>query len=295
MVNRESLWLSSRLQGQTLIIPDLLARVYGDWDVSRHAHEAEVRTDIEESFLTRWCPGRQKRQQLIKSNSAMLAGYFWSGRTQAYRESTLAFLKQTLEAELIQPGQKYDVADHNSGCFAEISPALRAGTTFESLRRFADFLYEYVDSVCAVQETREERLPDMDCYFANRELSIGAYPCIMAMDVNDIISLRKELNAGQFDSVIPLKMLRDTSLSAQDAVSEACEDLIQSKRVFQEAEGALSDSAEFKKLSAATKADVGKLLTGCKNMMVGNVKWSYVPFHSALSNGLLKLTAYWQA
>ncbi|RAH47921.1 uncharacterized protein BO95DRAFT_440957 [Aspergillus brunneoviolaceus CBS 621.78] len=80
--------------------------------------------------------------------------------------------------------------------------------------------------------------------------------------------------AGQLDSVIPLKMLHDPSLSAQDATNAACEDLIQSKRVFQEAESSLSDSDAFRQLSAATKADVRTLLTGCKNMMVGNVKWS---------------------
>ncbi|RAH69857.1 terpene synthase family protein [Aspergillus aculeatinus CBS 121060] len=286
----------------------------------------------------------------------MLAGYFWSGSdverflplakfmywfflwddeidcgrlandakgTQAYRESTLAFLKRTLEPDMPEPGPSYDAADHNSGCFEEISPALRSGTTVESRRRFADSLYDYVDSVCAVQETREERLPGLGCYFANRELSIGAYPCIMAMEfaydvrvphwiyedshmrtmfretaiscivlgpliprsaltrpqltgisVNDIISLRKELIAGQFDSVIPLKMLHDPSLSAQDAMNEACQDLVRSKRVFQEAESSLSDSDAFRQLSAATKAEVRTLLTGCKNMMVGNVKWS---------------------
>ncbi|OJK01984.1 hypothetical protein ASPACDRAFT_58369 [Aspergillus aculeatus ATCC 16872] len=323
--SQENPSLMSRLQGQILIIPELLARVYADWDADRHSHELDVRANIEEYFLNRWCPDRKKRQQLIKSNSAMLAGYFWSGSaverflplakfmywmativlslgrwyttatallallnhalipyleidcgrlandakgTQAYRESTLAFLKRTLEPEMLESGSSYDAADHNSGCFDEISPVLRSGTTVESLRRFADSLYECFWQRGFLIETRfayDVRVPNWiyeDSHMRSmfRETAIS---CIILRQM-----------AGQLDSLIPLKMLRDPSLSAQDAMNEACADLIQSKRVFQEAESSLSDSDEFRQLSAATKADVRMLLTGCKNMMVGNVKWS---------------------
>lgn len=60
--------------------------------------------------------------------------------TQAYRESTLAFLKRTLEPKMLEPGPSYDAADHNSGCFEEISPALRSGTTVGMYGLYAEML-----------------------------------------------------------------------------------------------------------------------------------------------------------
>ncbi|KAG2421242.1 hypothetical protein HFD88_000858 [Aspergillus terreus] len=68
-----------QLKGRTLTIPDLVALVYPDWKVKNHENEAEIREEMENDFLERWCPDSTKRAKLKKGNFAQQAGFFWSG------------------------------------------------------------------------------------------------------------------------------------------------------------------------------------------------------------------------
>ncbi|PYH91307.1 hypothetical protein BO71DRAFT_452189 [Aspergillus ellipticus CBS 707.79] len=215
------------LKGQTLLLPDLAALVYPDWAVHRYANDLELRTEIESEFLERYIASAKTRQQLKKSNAAMLSGYFWSG-TQIYGQDSKVFLQWCLDPSNYHPARApcpTIQAKHNCDCFQEIGEAMQTGHSRDALYRFMGSLKEYVDSVCSAQEIRTHTVPDLDEYFRNRIYSIGAFPCIMAMEVNDILSLKKGVRRVQMP---------------QQTFAKQYQVLIQ----------------------------------GCKNMMLGNIKWS---------------------
>jgi hypothetical protein len=63
-------------------------------------------------------------------------------------------------------------------------------------------------------------------------------------------------------------------LSAQAALNDAVYDLQQSRLRFDLAESSLVKSGRYTQLSETTQTDISALIQGCKNMMLGNVKWS---------------------
>lgn len=81
---------------------------------------------------------------------------------------------------------------------------------------------------------------------------------------------------GQIDSTIPLKMHYNKNLSAQAALNDAVYDLQQSRMRFDLAESSLVKSGRYTQLGETTKTDISALIQGCKNMMLGNLKWSWV-------------------
>ncbi|PWY89220.1 terpenoid synthase [Aspergillus heteromorphus CBS 117.55] len=227
--------------------------------------------------------------------------------TEAYGQASKGFLRWCLDPDnyhqtrLARPAiQGY----HNCDSFQEIGEAMQIGHSRDALNRFADSLYKYIDSVCSVQETRSKEVPTLDEYLLNRIHPIGAFPCIMAMEfayaltipawvyshetsrtmfretavsciiVNDVLSLKNKVAADRFDNVIPLKMLQLDTDSAQTALEDVIKDLQKSRRTFSRAEYLLQMSSEFKQLSQETKDNVQVLIQGCKNMMLGNIKWS---------------------
>ncbi|CAG7936435.1 unnamed protein product [Penicillium nalgiovense] len=105
--------------------------------------------------------------------------------TRKYVKNTIDFLKWCLEPENYVPERTpCPIANfsHNSDCFQDIGKAMQTGQSKDALRRYADAMYDFVQSVEEAQDRRDARLPSWEKYIENRLHSIGAYPCIMAMD-----------------------------------------------------------------------------------------------------------------
>ncbi|RAL15167.1 terpene synthase family protein [Aspergillus homomorphus CBS 101889] len=316
--------LVDALKGQALTIPDLVMLLYPDWEVKNHENETQIRDEMENE----WCPNPHKRSKLKQGNFAEQAGYFWTGcplerlrplaqfmywyfiwdddpevdcgelthdreGTEQYTKDTIKFMEWCLEPENYAPERtKCPIpadAKHNSGCFEDIGRAMQTGHSRGALRRYAESMYDFVASVGGVQKQRDTGFPTWDEYLANRVYSIGALPCLMAMDVtiigvytvtnveasvNDIISFKKEIVDGQLDSTIPLIMHHHEMTSAQEALNVAIRDLQRSRALFDSASDCLTTGFRYRKLDTKTQIDISVLIQGCKNMMLGNVKWS---------------------
>ncbi|KAI9036497.1 terpene synthase family protein [Aspergillus affinis] len=226
--------------------------------------------------------------------------------TKQCQNDTISFLKTCLEPN--EPGSSQSHATlgtHNSNCFKEIGDAMKKGQSKEALHRFAVSMYEYVDSVCHAQKVRVTGFPTWEEYLDNREQTVGAYPYIMAMEyayevvipswvyeteefqvmfkettiaiimVNDICSLKKEITEEQVESAIPLKMHHQGHKNAQDALNEIIEDMSKSRQRFNVAEHLFLQRKEYQYMNASAQGGVEILIQGCKNMILGNLKWSF--------------------
>ncbi|KNG83802.1 hypothetical protein ANOM_007998 [Aspergillus nomiae NRRL 13137] len=228
-------------------------------------------------------------------------------RTIQYGRDTVSFLKWCLEPESYYPNRlprPVFCTEHHTDCFEEIGVALQRGQSKEALRRYADSMYQYVAAVCDVQKQREVCIPRWEDYVEGRLDTIGVYPCLMAMEyaydlsipswvyeheamtvmfretsisifmINDIYSLKKEVAVNQSDSAVPLKMHHDGHINAQIALDEVIGDLTRSRKKFVAAEQRLLCTNQYNESSDNAKKDIQYLIRGCKNMMVGNIKWS---------------------
>lgn len=109
--------------------------------------------------------------------------------------------------------------------------------------------------------------------------------------MNDVASLKKEVvrvnthpirmrhpNVGQaenqVDSVIPLKMHLGNHTNAQAALDDVITDLIRSRHAFNSAEDCLLSSVEYRQANPVVQHGIQLMIQSCKNIMLGNVKWS---------------------
>lgn len=69
-------------------------------------------------------------------------------------------------------------------------------------------------------------------------------------------------------------MYRGHHSSCQEALDEAIEDLRESRKRFDGAEDRLLTSKEYHALNEKEQEDVQMLVLSCKNIMLGNLKWS---------------------
>ncbi|PLB53754.1 terpenoid synthase [Aspergillus steynii IBT 23096] len=327
------------LKGQTIRVPDLVALIYPDWQVERHEFEPQIRLDLCDSFVARWYPENDRRQKLVKSGFETIAGYFCTGcqserfltlaqfmywlfiwddeidcgdltkdeaGTQNYHRDTIIFLKSCLEPGGLDCSQECaTLGKHNSKSFKKIGDRMKDGQSKQALNRFAVSVYEYVDSVCDAQKVRITCLPTWEEYLANRLLTIGAHPYLMAMEyaygvvVPELVYERKEIKLmlketsisiimwalgtlfnwnsikAKWKFAIPLKMHHRGYTYAQDALVEVIEDLSKSRQRFNIAEYLFLESKEYQNMSHTGQDAVKVLIQGCKNMMLGNMKWSF--------------------
>ncbi|KAI9782831.1 MAG: hypothetical protein M1839_004582 [Geoglossum umbratile] len=87
---------------------------------------------------------------------------------------------------------------------------------------------------------------------------------------NDLVSLRRELNEGQADSLVPI-LVHHEGYTPQGAVDHALDMLRESYDRFVEAEEHLPMVAFDGKVAE----DIGKLVQGCKDLCTGNLHYSY--------------------
>ncbi|KAL1969796.1 hypothetical protein VTN77DRAFT_7305 [Rasamsonia byssochlamydoides] len=217
-----------------------------------------------------------------------------------YRKDTLAFLKYCLEPGStngrppVSDGTTRDTSSPSDRNFSLITLVVHA------LRRYANDVYNYVEAVSSHQEQREIGLSTIEGYIERRLHTIGAYPCLTIMEwayglnipsliyehkatkvimretalasflSNDIISLKKEVAAGEVDSMVPI-IMHHRHVSAQEAMEQVVELLEKSYNDCTAAEHRLLDLD----LDGKVRDNVKMLIQGCKNVILGGVYWAY--------------------
>ncbi|RAL11513.1 terpene synthase family protein [Aspergillus homomorphus CBS 101889] len=301
------------IEGQTLQVPDLVASLYSEWTVERHPDEEQLRHELEDDFVVRWCPDPEKRRKMRKGDFAQVAGYFWAGSSLERIRPLAEFMYWYFIWD-----DEIDCGDLQSD---KIGKSLQTGHSREALARYAASMYNFVNAVCNVQQQWMTNFPPWEEYMETRMQTVGIYPCLMTMEyayglntpnwvynhpsihamfqetafsciiVNDIVSLQKELiaiptnNTGhratqivdQIDSVIPLKMFHGGHRDAQTALNEVLGELKESRVRLDEAERSFLSSAEYCGVEwRQQRDDIAVLIQGCKNAILGNLKWSSV-------------------
>lgn len=78
---------------------------------------------------------------------------------------------------------------------------------------------------------------------------------------------------NQVDSAIPLKMYH-LHLDTQDALEEVIQEMLDSRDRFDTFEYLLLQGKGYQNMSHSAQEAVNGLICGCRNIVLGNLKWS---------------------
>lgn len=192
-------------------------------------------------------------------------------------------------------------AYRNCVAWNDIGRSMFQGQAARDKDRFAASLYAFMGAVC-VPQAPSAFPPSVSTYLSHRPLTIGSTPILLlhswahklslpawiwdlnattriidaaAMGislVNDIASLKKELDNGKVESAIPLMMLQE-GCSAQQAVDMVVKMLQRAWIDFVAAGDDLKNAVVGKGETAQVKKDVGRFVEACRDVLVGNVKY----------------------
>ena len=186
--------------------------------------------------------------------------------------------------------------------FWEIGAAIRAKANAESNQRFVDENIRYIKSATEPQGVKETCGPSTVAeYLRWREDNIGFRAVLelinyanktdippqwrwenniqmegmwkeitwMSTITNDLLSLGKELAAGDYESLVPLLMYHER-LAPQAAVDRGLDMLYESYERFYELEQQL-----YEMVSSEDLLNVKAYVHACKDLVMSNLHWSY--------------------
>ncbi|CCC07692.1 unnamed protein product [Sordaria macrospora k-hell] len=226
-----------------------------------------------------------------------------STQTLAHRE--LEYVRHLLGFSFSHPSKRHQVVPpptKPSQLFAEPAKVLRENWSEQQLKRFMGEMELYIGA-CAVEEgypngkgvlpTAEEYTGNRmgsssgGTYFALAEFMINveipqevhdleemrtiwAELCRTVSWVNDLISLKKEINSSLY-SLIPITM-NETGQDLNTVVSEVLQELESSRERFESAAGELL----FKIMNENSKVrnDVERFIESCTIMVTGYTEWA---------------------
>lgn len=219
-------------------------------------------------------------------------------RAHLFRLETIDYIRECLTDE--------NGASHNPcsnsviTCFRPVGKAVRESCTDDQLRSFLDEL-EYFVVMTEVEQfcSLRDNLPSVDEYLQRRKGSSAVGVCLAlteyAFDMelppsvmrnvdmrqlwdetnviisttNDILSVKKEVEQGQIDSLIPILYVREGSL--QGAFEVAMSILEASVKAFSQcSQRLLARYAHDQQVHRALQ----KFITGCQYACTANLNWS---------------------
>ncbi|KAL8791312.1 MAG: hypothetical protein Q9195_005931 [Heterodermia aff. obscurata] len=217
-----------------------------------------------------------------------------------YRDDTVDVVKESLLTNLEQPSKIH--SDPAIQSFWDIGATVRASGTPESNRRFAYELCRFVASSTESQIVRKSTEPvTVAQYLERRENNIGIRPLLeliyyankiqiaaqwrwennaqmremwkeitwMITMCNDLLSLRRELIHGQYESLVPLLMYHE-GLNPQAAVNRVTEMMHESYERFHRLEARLYELVDLAELE-----NVKTYVHSFKDVVMCNLHWSY--------------------
>lgn len=217
-----------------------------------------------------------------------------------YRDQTIEVIKEGVTSTLDKPSKIH--ADPAIQSFWEIGAAIREKGTTESNARFAFQQCLWIESCAESQIVRKASKPvTVAEYLWRREDNIGVYPLFELIFyayriqipakwrwennanmrelwretawqitmLNDLLSLRRELVHGQFESLIPLLMYHE-SLMPQAAVDRTSEMIHASYQRFYRIEMELYAEVDPENIDV-----VKTYVHAFKDLVMCNLHWSY--------------------
>ncbi|KAE8149091.1 terpenoid synthase [Aspergillus avenaceus] len=221
------------------------------------------------------------------------------GRASAFRQETKSFIHASLADEFDQPALLSGSRNPFIANFGTVGRAIAKSCTPEQRKTFLEELDFFLDMTHLEQLVQSsDELPTVEEYSRRRMgsgavgvcLAITAYAYDMAISpllmstksmqklwdltnviictTNDMISLKKEIEHDQTDSLIPL-LYAERGGSLQDAVDTAARTVCNSVAEFDRvAEAFLIDNQEDPQLG-----NLSKFIDGCKFACTANLNW----------------------
>ena len=217
-----------------------------------------------------------------------------------FEDETIEVVKESLLSDLDEPSRIYSAPVIQS--FWDIGAAIRAKGSAESNQRFAHEHILFIRSATEFQGLRETSSPvKVAEYLRRREYNIGARGLFelmyyahgteipsqwqwenniqmkeiwkemtwMVVLTNDLFSLRKELEHGQYDNIVPLLMYHE-GLNPQAAVDRVVAMLREGYERARRLEEQL-----YAMVSLADLPAVKAYVHDCKNVVTANLHWSH--------------------
>ncbi|KAL9583495.1 MAG: hypothetical protein Q9212_002666 [Teloschistes hypoglaucus] len=217
-----------------------------------------------------------------------------------YRDDSIRLTKESLISDLERPSQRH--IDPRIEGLWDIARNFRARMTPQSAQRLAKNLCQFISTTANDHIVKSGGKPrTVEAYLKCREVNIGVYPIMeltfyadkvelprkwrpennatMAgiwketawaiLIVNDLLSLPKELQQGQYDSLVPLLMYH-RGLTLQAAVDQAVQMLHEVYDRLQKFEVYLS-----RQLTSEHAEEVKACVQTYKNLAICNLNWSY--------------------
>ncbi|KAF2022960.1 terpenoid synthase [Setomelanomma holmii] len=223
------------------------------------------------------------------------------GRVDAYCDNAIAFIRSCMQPESGITPPVHGLF-HNSGCFEDIGRAMQKGQFIEERNRFVQSIVRFINTVRRSHEKQVAgEIDDLDLYMKRRviasSLETFVHTLPWAYDLkfppwiwehesakvivweteaaialyNDIASLKKELDGGEVDSIVPI-LVYNENITAQEAVDKTVAILAAGFAEFTGAAGRLKVAASAEDVEV--KRDLDIWIEGCVDLILGNMVWS---------------------
>ncbi|MCJ1404736.1 hypothetical protein MMC11_007962 [Xylographa trunciseda] len=215
-----------------------------------------------------------------------------------YKNETISVIQQSLGPDHRPQSEPHPNPAIQS--FWDIGTEIRAKGTLETNQLLIDQQSAFITSAALSQIEREYSHPvTVEEYLKRRETNIAIYPLMalsyyaynvaiptellpasnthmriiwtelarMGTMANDLLSMRREVMHGQFESLVPLMMYHN-DLGVQAAVDRGTEMIHESYHRFDQAEQEL-----YHEVSSENLGTVKAYLAACKDLIMCNLHW----------------------
>ncbi|KAH3938365.1 hypothetical protein HBH53_263130 [Parastagonospora nodorum] len=308
MKTREALLNS--FKGTQLIIPNLY-EIFADWPHGEVNLNYPRLIQASAEWLESVVDNKRKLNALQTSDFAFFAATWWP--KAGYEElKVLLFLAIWLfiwDDEVDEPAGAYsgDLASaeqyrtqtidfvleclglRSSSRGVPVEPANKIITSFRDIGEQLAKDFSRGEMICFLEQTKREQqtrlsgnVPGLEEYWSYCMGTSAVGVIVAALDVNDLLSLKKEIAKKCVESIIPISCAY--GMSAQSAVNEAIAQLKALRDRFTVAADALrasiqQDPIEYKHVS--------EWIHGCQNLCMGNVTWSLATGRYGLSKDIV--------
>ncbi|KAH7079800.1 isoprenoid synthase domain-containing protein [Paraphoma chrysanthemicola] len=223
------------------------------------------------------------------------------GRVDAYCDNAIAYIRSVMQPDLNVTPPVHGIF-HNSGCFSEIGAAMQTGQTLADRDRFIQSIVRFINTVRRSHDKQiAGDIDSVEAYMKRRVITssietfvhtlVWAYDLSMPAWIweheatkvilweteaaialyNDIASLKKELDGGEVDSIVPI-LVYNEDITAQEAVNKTVHMLASGFGEFRSAADRLRAAVSNDDIKV--KSDVDTWIEGCVDLILGNMAWS---------------------
>ena len=223
------------------------------------------------------------------------------GRVDAYCDNAIAYIRSVMQPEVGIAPPVHGLF-HNSGCFKDIGDAMQIGQTDKDRDRFVESIVRFINTVRRSHAKQiAGEIDSVEAYMKRRVITssietfvhtlVWAYELnlpvwlweheatkVMIWETeaaialyNDIASLKKELDGGEVDSIVPV-LVHNKDITAQEAVNETVAMLARGFGEFRGAADRLRVAVVGE--NDKVKRDVDTWIEGCVDLILGNMAWS---------------------